>query len=306
VVSVILRRIARAGLTVLLLVTFSFVVLRVSGDGATAMLGSEADPAAVAAFNARWGLDRSIPAQYLAYLGAVARGDLGASFIGRRPALQVVLERVPATLSLMVPALVISLALGLAIGTAAALRRGTALDHITSIAATAGYCIPSFIIAIALILVLSVQFGWLPTTGSATPLHYVLPVTTVTLAELAVFMRFTRAAMLEIIEQPYMRAAHAKGLRPLEIVVRHAFPNIAVPLVSVAGLSVGSLFVGATITENVFAWPGMGQLLIQGVTHRDAAVVQTIVLLVGVSMVAVNAAVDLLYPWLDPRIRSPS
>jgi peptide/nickel transport system permease protein len=152
--------------------------------------------------------------------------------------------------------------------------------------------------------VLSVHLGWLPTTGSATPLHYVLPVTTVTLAELAVFMRFTRAAMLDILEQPYMRAAYAKGLRPLEVIVRHAFPNIAVPLVSVAGLSIGSLFVGATITENVFAWPGMGQLLIQGVTHRDAAVVQTIVFLVGVSMVAVNATVDLLYPWLDPRIRS--
>jgi peptide/nickel transport system permease protein len=300
----ILRRLARAGLTVLLLVTFSFVVLRASGGGASSVLGSEADPAAIAAFNARWGLDRSIPAQYLAYLERVAHGDLGNSFLGRRPALLVVLERVPATLSLMGLALVIAVAAGLAIGMAAALRRGTTLDRIAAVAATAGYCVPSFIIAIVLILVLSVHFGWLPTSGSTTPRHYILPVATVTLAELAVFMRFTRAAMLEALDQPYMRAAHAKGLRPFEAVIRHALPNIAVPLVTITGLSVGSLFVGATITENVFAWPGMGQLLIQAVSYRDAAVVQAIVLLVGVSMVVINTTVDLLYPWLDPRIRA--
>lgn len=301
--AAIARRVGRAGLTVLLLVTFSFVVLRSSGGNATAILGAEADPAAIAAFNARWGLNLPILEQYRTYLGAVAHGDFGDSFIGRRPALGVVLERAPATLSLMGLALAISVVAGLLIGTAAALRRGSVVDRLTAIATTAGYCIPSFIIAIALILVLSVHFGWLPTTGRSTPLHYVLPVTTVVLAELAVFVRFTRTAMLEALDQPYMRAARAKGLRPWDVIIRHALPNIAVPLVTVTGLSVGSLFVGATITENVFGWPGVGQLLVQAVSQRDAAVVQAIVLLVGISMVVVNTAVDLLYAWLDPRIR---
>lgn len=300
----IIRRSGRGALTLLLLVTFSFVVLRTSGGSASAILGAEADPAAIAAFNARWALDRPLPEQYLAYLGAVARGDLGVSFIGRRPALGVVLERVPATLALMGLALALAASVGIAIGIAAAMHPGSALDRVTSVVATAGYSIPSFITAIFLILVFSVGLAWLPTTGNATPSHAVLPVITVALAELAVFARFTRSAMREVLGQLYMRAALAKGLSASEATLRHALPNVAIPLVTIAGLSVGSLFVGATITENVFAWPGVGQLLIQAVAHRDAAVVQAVVLLVGVSMVAVNAIVDLLYAWLDPRIRA--
>ncbi len=300
----IARRVARGLLTVLLLVTFSFVVLRTSGSNASAILGAEADPAAIAAFNARWALDRPIGEQYLTYLDRLVHGDLGNSFIGRRPALGVVLERVPATLSLMGLALAIAIAVGTASGIAAALRPGSVLDRLILLASMAGYSIPSFIIAIFLILLFSVGLGWLPTIGNATPLHYILPVATVALSEVAVFARFTRSAMLEALAQPYMRAALAKGMSRFRAALFHAVPNIAVPLVTVTGLSVGSLFVGATITENVFAWPGVGQLLIQAVGYRDAAVVQAVVLLVGVSMVVINALVDLLYAWLDPRIRA--
>lgn len=298
------RRIGRAIVTVLILVTFAFVILRASGGGASTILGTEADPAAIAAFNARWGLDRSLPEQYLAYIEALAQGDFGLSFVGRRPALQVVLERVPATLSLMSIALVVTIALGFATGIAAALRRGLILDRVLTAATTAGYCTPSFVTAILLMLALSVHLRWLPTTGSATPWHYILPVTTIVIAEWAIFARFTRAAMLDALNQAYMRAALAKGLRPSQAIVFHALPNMTVPLVTVAGLSVGSLFVGATITENVFAWPGVGQLLVSAVSHRDAAIVQTIVILVGLSMVIVNLLVDLSYPWLDPRMRA--
>jgi peptide/nickel transport system permease protein len=304
--ALIARRIGRAALTVLILLTFSFVVMRASGGGATAMLGLDADPAAIAAFNARWGLDRSLPEQYFAYLKTLAQGDFGNSFIGHRPALQVVLERAPATLSLMSIALAITIALGFVTGIAAALRRGLALDRVLTATTTAGYCTPSFVTAIVLILVLSVQLRWLPTTGNATALHYVLPVATIVIAEWAIFARFTRAAMLDALHQAYMRAALAKGLWPREAILLHALPNMAVPLVTIAGLSIGSLFVGATITESVFAWPGVGQLLVSAVSHRDAAIVQTIVILVGVSMVVVNLLVDLSYPWLDPRMRAQS
>lgn len=299
---VFLRRLARAAITILLLTTFAFIVLRTSGSGASAMLGAEADPAAIAAFNTRWGLEKPLFEQYITFITALFHGDFGQSFIGRRPALETVLERVPATLSLMGSGLLVAVVLGLALGVFTAHRRGTAIDRVTTFVALAGYCVPSFIIAIFLILVLSVEFGWLPTTGNSTALHYILPITTVAVGECAVFVRFARTSMLEIMNQPYMRAALAKGLSPSATVWRHALPNMAVPMVTLIGLAIGSLFVGATITENVFAWPGMGQLLVQAVTMRDAAVVQTIMVLVGISMVTVNITVDLLYAWLDPRI----
>lgn len=299
---VFLRRLARAAITILLLTTFAFIVLRTSGSGASAMLGAEADPAAIAAFNTRWGLEKPLFEQYVTFITALLHGDFGQSFIGRRPALEAVLERVPATLSLMGSGLLVAVFLGLALGVFTAHRRGTAVDRVTTFVALAGYCVPSFIIAIFLILVLSVEFGWLPTTGNSTALHYILPITTVAVGEFAVFVRFARTSMLEIMNQPYMRAALAKGLSPSATVWRHALPNMAVPMVTLIGLAIGSLFVGATITENVFAWPGMGRLLVQAVTMRDAAVVQTIMVLVGISMVTVNITVDLLYAWLDPRI----
>lgn len=297
-----LRRLLRAAITILLLTTFAFIVLRTSGGGASAVLGAEADPAAIAAFNARWGLERPLVEQYVTFVNALLHGDFGQSFIGRRPALDVVLERVPATLSLMGSGLLVAVVLGLALGVFIAQRRGTVVDRVTTFIALAGYCVPSFIIAIFLILVLSVELKWLPTTGNGSAVHYILPITTVAVGELAVFIRFTRTTMLEMLNQPFMRAARAKGLSPGATVWRHAMPNMAVPIVTLIGLAVGSLFVGATITENVFAWPGMGQLLVQAVSMRDAAVVQTIMVLVGISMVTVNITVDLLYAWLDPRI----
>lgn len=299
---VFLRRLARAAITILLLTTFAFIVLRTSGSGASAMLGAEADPAAIAAFNTRWGLEKPLFEQYIIFINALLHGDFGQSFIGRRPALEAVLERVPATLSLMGSGLLVAVVLGLVVGIFIAQRRGTAVDRMATFVALAGYCVPSFIIAIFLMLVLSVEFGWLPTTGNSTALHYILPITTVAVGEFAVFVRFARTSMLEILNQPYMRAALAKGLSPGATVWRHALPNMAVPMVTLIGLAIGSLFVGATITENVFAWPGMGQLLVQAVTMRDGAVVQTIMVLVGISMVTVNITVDLLYAWLDPRI----
>ncbi|UCI32094.1 ABC transporter permease [Mesorhizobium sp. B4-1-4] len=301
-VLLILRRLVRAAITILLLTTFAFIVLRTSGGGASAMLGAEADPTAIAAFNARWGLERPLVEQYVAFINALLHGDFGQSFIGRRPALDVVLERVPATLSLMGSGLLVAVVLGLTLGVFIAQRRGTAVDKVVTFVALAGYCVPSFIIAIFLILLLSVELKWLPTTGNSTAIHYILPITTVAVGEFAVFVRFTRTTMLEMLNQPFMRAARAKGLSPGATVWRHAMPNMAVPIVTLIGLAVGSLFVGATITENVFAWPGMGQLLVQAVNLRDAAVVQTIMVLVGISMVAVNMTVDLLYAWLDPRI----
>jgi peptide/nickel transport system permease protein len=301
---VICRKAFRAMLTVLLVVTFAFVFLRASGDPSAATLGPDASRQAIDAFRARWSLDTPLHQQYLAYLAGALRGDFGVSFIGGRSARSVVMERVPQTLVLMGTALVISLMLGLVAGIGAALCRDRWLDRVLIGVAAMGFCLPDFLTGILLILIFGATLQILPISGNESLLHYVMPTISLALANTAMLARFTRSSMLEVLNQPYMRAARARGVPWPLAVRRHALPNAAIPLVTIAGLLAGSLIVGATVTETVFAWPGVGQLLVSSVESRDLAVVQTIVILAGVSMVAANLIVDLLYLWLDPRLRS--
>lgn len=297
-------RLARALLTLVLVVTFAFVVLRLSGDPALLIMSADAPPEAIAAFRRAWGLDDPLWAQYLRYFTAIFQGDLGNSMRDGRSAVSLVGERIPATLALTVPALFIKIGLGIPAGVYAALHRNSWADRAVMLLAVAGFTVPSFVLGLMLVLLFAVQLGWLPSGGQESWRHAVLPVITLGLGGAAVLARFTRSAMLEVLGQPYMRTALAKGV-PWQVAVRrHALPNAAIPTVTIVGFMIGSLLAGAVVVESVFSWPGVGRLLVVAVANRDLAVVQAILLLVAATMVTANLVVDLLYGVLDPRLRN--
>ena len=297
-------RIARAMLTIALVVTFAFVVLRLSGDPALIIMGPEAPPEVIAAFRKAWGLDDPIWMQYLDYFGAIARGELGRSMRDGRPAIALVAERIPATLVLTIPALLLKLGIGIPAGILAALHRGSVIDRAVMAAAVAGFTVPSFVLGLVLVLIFAVQLGWLPSGGQDSWRHAILPIITLGIGGAAVLARFTRSAMLEVLGQPYVRTASAKGVAWRAVVIRHALPNAAIPTVTIIGFMVGTLIAGAVVVESAFSWPGVGRLLVVAVANRDLAVVQCVLLLVAATMVASNLAVDFLYGFLDPRLRT--
>lgn len=299
----LLLRLLRAALTIVLVVSFVFVVLRLSGDPAQIVMGPDAPAEAVRAFRAAWGLDQPIWVQYLRYFAAILQGDLGRSMRDGRDAIAIVLERVPATLALTVPALLLKLVIGVPAGIYAALHRNSAIDRVVMTLAVAGFTIPSFVLGLVLVLVFAVELGWLPSGGNEGFRYAILPVLTLGLGGAAILARFTRSAMLEVLGQPYIRTASAKGVTWRDVVLGHALPNAAIPMVTIIGFLVGSLIAGAVVVESVFSWPGVGRLLISAVANRDLAVVQCILLLVAATMVSANLGVDLLYGVLDPRLR---
>ncbi|WNJ87997.1 ABC transporter permease [Bosea sp. 685] len=299
-----LIRLGRAALTVSLVVTFAFIVLRMSGDPALIIMSVEAPPEAIASFRKAWGLDDPLWQQYLRYFIAIGQGELGQSMRDGRPALEIVLERIPATLTLTLPALALKLGIGVPAGIYAALHRDSAIDRVVMITAVAGFTVPSFVLGLVLVLVFSVQLGWLPSGGQESWRHAILPVLTLGIGGAALLARFTRSAMLEVLGQSYIRTASAKGVPWGAVICGHALPNAAIPTVTIIGFMVGSLIAGAVVVESVFSWPGVGRLLVVSVASRDLAVVQAILLLVAVTMVISNLTVDLLYGVLDPRLRS--
>ncbi len=298
-----LGRLGRALVTLWLLMSFTFVALNLSADPALQILGPEADEAALAAFRAAWGLDRPLWEQYLAHLGRLLSLDLGTSWRTSDPALEMVLARVPATLALMLPTALLAVAVGVPIGILAATRKNTGVDRAAMTLAVLGFAVPNFLVGILLIYLFSVQLGWLQPAGMVDWRSWIMPVLTMASAEAAVFARFARSAMAEVLGHPMMRTALANGIPWRQAVREHALPNAAVPIVTVAGLFFGSLIGGGVVTENVFAWPGLGRMLVDAVGARDFAVVQAIVLLIGVTMILANLLVDLAYGWIDPRVR---
>jgi len=297
-------RLARAALTIAMVVTFAFVVLRLSGDPAQIIMGADAPPEAVDAFRSAWGLDEPIWVQYFSYFWAILQGDLGRSMRDGRDAIVLVTERIPATLALTLPALAIKICLGIPAGIYAALHRNSLADRVVMIIAVAGFTVPSFVLGLLLVLVFAVQLGWLPSGGQESWRHGILPVITLGLGGAAVLARFTRSAMLEVLGQPYIRTASAKGVPWRAVVTGHALPNAAIPTVTIIGFMVGTLIAGAVVVESVFSWPGVGRLLVVAVANRDLAVVQCILLLVAITMVCATLIVDLLYGLLDPRLRA--
>ena len=300
----LLSRLLRAALTIAAVVTFAFVVLRLSGDPALLIMSVDAPPEAIEAFRAAWGLDRPIWEQYVRYFLQVAQGNLGQSMRDGRPALTVVMERVPETLALTLPAFAMKLLVGIPAGIYAALNRNRLADRLTMVVSVAGFTVPSFVLALILVLIFAVNLGWLPSGGAESWRHAILPVITLGLSGAAILARFTRSAMLEVLGQPYIRAASAKGLPWRRVVTDHALPNAAIPTVTIIGFMVGSLVAGAVVVESVFSWPGVGRLLVVAVANRDLAIVQTILLLVAFTMVCANLVVDMLYGWIDPRLRT--
>lgn len=296
-------RFGRAMITIALVVTFAFIVLRLSGDPAQIILGPEAPPEAIAAFRAAWGLDDPLWLQYFHYFGAIAQGELGRSMRDGRSAIELVAERIPVTLALTLPALAIKLCVGVPAGIYAALHRGSLADRMVMMLSVAGFTIPSFVLGLTLVLVFAVKLGWLPSGGQDSWRHAILPVLTLGIGGAAVLARFTRSAMLEVLGQPFIRTASAKGVPWRDVIIGHALPNAAIPTVTIIGFMIGTLIAGAVVVESVFSWPGVGRLLVVAVSNRDLAVVQCILLLVAATMVSSNLIVDFLYGFLDPRLR---
>lgn len=297
-------RLFRAFVTVLLVMTFAFVVLRLSGDPAIVMLGPDAPHETVEAFRRHWGLDEPVWKQYLAYLGQIFTGNFGVSMRDKSPAIQLVMERLPATLMLTIPALMLKLFLGIPAGIYAALHRNSAIDRAVITLSVMGFTVPSFVLGLLLVLIFAVNLGWLPSGGIGTWQHAILPAIAISIGGVGALARFSRSAMIEVMGQPYIRTASAKGVAWGDVVRGHALPNAAVPIVTLVGFMVGSLVAGAVVVETIFSWPGIGRLLIVSVSNRDLAVVQCILLMIAALMVCSNLVVDLLYGWLDPRLRT--
>jgi len=300
----ILVRLLRAVLTIAVVVTFAFVVLRMSGDPAIVMLGPDMPTEAVDAFRKAWGLDQPLWVQYLTYVKSIFLGDFGVSMRDKAPALALVLERVPATLQLTIPALLLKIFIGIPAGVYAALHRQTFADRGVILLSVLGFTIPSFVLGLVLVLIFSVILGVLPSAGQDTWAHGILPTITMAMGGIGILARFSRSAMVEVMGQPYIRTASAKGLKWRDVIWGHALPNAAVPIVTIVGFMVGSLLAGAVVVESIFAWPGIGRLLVVSVSYRDLPVVQCILLVIAATMVLANLTVDLLYGLLDPRLRA--
>jgi len=300
----VLRRLAQSALTLLGVSVLVFVILRVlPGDPARMLLPDGAPESAVAELNRQLGLREPLVVQYGLFLGSVARGDFGQSFQYRAPALRVVLERLPATVHLTLAAMLITIAAGVPLGIFTAVRRGTRYDVAGTIVAVLGQSLPNFWLGIMLILLFGVALRWLPTSGFAGWTSLVLPAVTLAAFPTALVARLTRSSMLEILNRDYIRTGRAKGLAERRVVFRHALRNAAIPVLTVIGLQIGALLGGAVITESIFAWPGMGKLIVDAIFFRDFPVVQTVLILSATVFVVINLAVDLLYTVIDPRIR---
>jgi peptide/nickel transport system permease protein len=298
------RRLANAALTLLGVSLAVFLLLRaIPGDPARMMLPEGTPEEDVARLRVLLGLDRPLPVQYLLFLRDAARGDFGESIQHQAPAIALVGERLPATVELSLAALALALGVAIPAGIVAAVYRQTAYDHLATLAALAGQSIPHFWLGIMLILGFSVQLGWLPTSGRDGPGHLVLPTITLAAFMMALFARLTRSGMLEVLRADYVRTARAKGAREERVVIGHALKNAAIPLVTVVGLQFGALLGGAVVTETVFAWPGVGKLVIDAIHRRDYPVVQAVLLVSAALFIAINLLVDLAYAALDPRIR---
>ena len=281
---------------------FSLIHL-VPGDPAQSMLGESASAQDVADLRMRLGLDRPLIEQYVRFMAGLVRGDLGTSFRTSQPVLTAIWDRVPATIELALASMAVAILIALPLGIIAAVRRGTLTDHAAMTVALAGISIPNFWLGPMLAIVFAVGLGWLPVSGRGGWDSLVLPAISLGAALAAILARMTRASLLEELRELYVRAARARGVSRSRAILAHALRNSLIPLVTILGLQFGAVLTGAVITETIFAWPGVGRLLIQSIGFRDYPLVQGCILLIAITYVSVNLATDLLYGALDPRIR---
>lgn len=300
----VVRRVLLIVPTALLVVTLVFFIFRfVPGDVARIIAGERATEDEVALIREQLGLNDPIHVQYARYLWGLAHGDLGRSLTYRRQVLDEIVSRVPATLELALAGIGVSIIIGVTTGIISAVKRNTIYDYVSMVGAISGVCIPNFWLGLLLIMVLSVSLGWLPTGGRGGLKFLILPTIALSARLIAIIARLTRSTMLEVISGDYIRTARAKGLNERIILARHALRNAMIPLVTIVGLQFGSLLAGSIVVETVFAWPGMGSLLINAVNSRDYPMVQGITLVYTIAFMAVNLLTDLSYGFLDPRVR---
>jgi peptide/nickel transport system permease protein len=299
----ILRRVLRAVAALLVVTAVVFTLLHVSGDPAYILLTPEASPEDRAAFRAEYGLDRPLWVQYGRYLGRLAQGDFGQSLSFRTPAATVALERLPATLELTLAAMALAVLVSVPAAVLAAIRRGTLFDRALMALTLIGQTVPTFWLGMVMILVLAVRFHLFPASGRGGVLHLVMPATALALWLTALLARVTRSEMIEALEQDYVRTARAKGLTERGIAARHALKNALLPIITVMGLQFGGLLGGAVMTETVFAWPGVGTMILDAILKKDFPVVLAGVVIVAMGFIVVNLLLDLLYTVLDPRLR---
>ncbi len=317
--SWLLRRLFQAVLVVLAMTVIVFIGVNVIGDPVEIMISPEADAAERLRAIAALGLDKPLWQQYLVFLGGLLRGDLGRSFVFNEPAMQVILQRLPATLELAVAAVLLSILIGIPAGLYAGMRPNAFGARALMAGSILGFSLPSFWVGLMLIMVFAVQLGWLPSTGRGATvtvfgmpwsfltrdglLHLLLPASNLALFNVSLIMRLTRAGVREALPSDYVRFARAKGLRPSRVIGVHVMKNIMIPVVTVVGLELGTTIAFSVVTESIFAWPGVGKLIIDSINLLDRPVIVAYLMLIVLLFVVINLTVDLLYTALDPRVR---
>jgi ABC-type dipeptide/oligopeptide/nickel transport system permease component len=301
--SYILKRLFHSIFVLIGISVVVFIILHLTGDPAALLMPMDATPEQVAQFRKEMGFTDPLLVQYWRFFKGILRLDFGLSFRHSQPALDLVLERMPATIQLTITAMIIAMIIAVPVGIISAIRRNSILDHIGMTGALLGQSTPVFWLGIMLILVFSVTFQWFPSSGRGTLEHLILPAVTLGMFSMARTARMMRSSMLEVLGQEYMKTARAKGLSPRMVILKHALKNALIPVVTIVGMELGTLLGGAVITETIFAWPGVGRLAVQAIYNRDYPVVQAAVFLLASIFVLVNLVVDILYTYLDPRVK---
>jgi len=299
----VLSRLGQTALVVFLSLTAVFAMVRLSGDPVLLFMPMDIQAKDVNEFRQRLGFNDPLPVQYGRFLAGAVRGDFGESLRYKQDALGLVLERLPATLLLAGASLLLTVGIALPLGVLSAVRRNSLLDHVGTVATVLGQATPGFWLGLMLIFVFSVKLRWLPTGGTGSLAHLAMPAVVLAAFFAARIARLTRSAVLDALGEDYVLTARAKGLGEGRVVGKHTLRNSAIPIVTLAGLEAGQLLGGAVITETIFAWPGLGRLTVQALLNRDFPVVLAAVFLVSVMYTLINLLVDLLYGWLDPRVR---
>ncbi len=299
----VIQRMAQLLFVLIGVTMVAFLLLYLTGDPAVAILGTDATPATVAALRTELGLDRSLPHQFGVFVLGVVRGDFGRSLRFREPALDLFMERLPATLELAAAALAISVVFGMTLGVLAAVNHGRRLDGLVRLGSLVGQAIPGFYLGLVAIIVFGAQLGWLPTGGRGTLANLLLPAATLAAYYTATTTRFVRSAMLDVLGADFVRTARSKGLRERVVIIRHALRNSLIGVATLIGLQTGALLSGAVVTETVFSWPGIGRLAVQAIYTRDFPVVRVTIIMAALIFVVINLITDLFYTYLDPRIR---
>ena len=300
----IIKQLIQAVGVCLVISMISFFLLFLNTDPALLLLPPEAEVQDIAKFKKQMGLDRPVPVQYLDFLRKVVlHGDFGNSFLAKVPAAKLVRERLPATLELALAALILVNLVALPVGIVSAIRRYSLMDNVATFTALLGQAMPLYWFGIMLIIIFGVWLRWLPISGSDTLAHLVLPAITLASWILPINMRMVRSGMLDVLNQDYIRTARAKGLMERKVLIKHAFKNAAIPVITITGMQLGALLGGAVVTETVFAWPGLGRLAVDSIRMGDYPVVQAIVVVFALFVVVGNLAADILAALIDPRIR---